>query len=146
MNDCYYKEKAFPIPEKYVNENNDVEFLLPNTLTPRVNLQDSDTENVYGVTLYREEENIYDFCPYEYIIDEYISLEIKKFFGYTLEEYLNKTYYEVEILRKKAIKLKEEIADTLNKLQNKKEVSEVSDEAASVMASEQENILNGDEI
>lgn len=146
MQDCYYKDKTFPIPEKYIGEDNVVEFLLPNSPIPRVKLQDDDTENVYGVTLYREEENVFDFCPYEYIIDEYISLEIKKFFGYTLDEYLNKTYYEVEILRKKAIKLKEEIANTLNKIQNKKEVSEVSNAASGVLASEQENILNGEDI
>lgn len=145
MQDSYYKEKTFAIPEKYIEEDGRPEYLLPNSPIPRVKLQDDDTENVYGVTLYREEENIYEFCPFEYIIDDYVSLEIKKFFGYTLDEYLNKTYYEVEILRKKAIKLKEEIASTLEKIQNKKPV-EANDAVTGVLNSEQENLLNGDEI
>ena len=76
----------------------------------RVNFKPTniDAENSMGAILWRDEEDPSIISPFEDIILEYTSLEMKKYFGLTLNDYLELNNYEVDTLKKVAKKLKEE--------------------------------------
>ena len=70
---------------------------------------DVGAENALGAVIWRDEEDPSLISPYEDFVMEYVRLEIKKHFGYTLDEYLELSFYEASILKKQAEKLKEEM-------------------------------------
>lgn len=80
----------------------------------------SDIEWLYGGVEFRKEEDPYDYCSYSDIVNEYVALNIKTTFGLTINEYLELTIEEKEILVKQASKVNKEIADQLAK-QNKEQ-------------------------
>ena len=63
---------------------------------------DPDAEYVLGAVMWRDEEDPSLLSPYKTMISEYVKLEIRKHFGYTLNEYLNLSLYEASVLREQA--------------------------------------------
>lgn len=70
--------------------------------------KDIEAENILGAVLWRDEEDPTFISPYKSVIFEYTSYDIKKYFGYTLKEYLELNLYEVGILKSCATKLRED--------------------------------------
>lgn len=78
----------------------------------------STTEDIFGTVLMRDEEDPYSWTMYKVCIDEYHSLDIKKFFGYTFKEYMELTLWEVDNLREKAIKMKEKLIEAMKEMES----------------------------
>lgn len=70
---------------------------------------DSPEKTVFGCVLKREEEDPYVFSPYREILNTYTRAEIKKFFGYSLGEYLELTLPEAEELIEQSERMKAEM-------------------------------------
>lgn len=68
-------------------------------------------EYLFGVMKYREQEDPTDFTQYGSLVDEYLGLNIKKFFGLTITEYLDLPFSSRDILLVKA----REAMENLNK-------------------------------
>lgn len=83
----------------------------------RVNFKpkDIDTEKALGAVLWREEEDSSIISPFRGFVLEYAMFEIKKYFGLSLEEYLNLNFYEVDIIKMCANKLREEFLKAAEK-------------------------------
>ena len=75
-----------------------------------------DVEAALGAVLWREEEDPSFIVPYNDIIAEYTAYEIKKYFGYTLNEYLNLNMYEVSVIKKMAMKIRDEFLKMTDKM------------------------------
>ncbi|EPU3828945.1 hypothetical protein ACVWU4_000926 [Campylobacter coli] len=65
----------------------------------------TEEEHAFRPVMYREEENAVVCTELENIVTEYAALNIKKYFGYTLEDYLNITPMLRNILTHKANEL-----------------------------------------
>jgi len=77
--------------------------LLQDLYYDRLNLTSvSEEENLIGPNLFKNEESFYSYTKYETLVDVYLKLEIKKFFGYSLDEFLDLTVYSRDILLEKA--------------------------------------------
>jgi len=62
----------------------------------------SQEEDLIGPNLFKNEESFYNYTKYESLVDAYLKLDIKKFFGYNLDEFLDLTVYARDILIEKA--------------------------------------------
>lgn len=89
-------------------------------LRTRVPSKNTPDELVFGPTLMLDEEDVYSCTMYEQLVTSYTEAEIKKFFGYTLEEYLNLTFYEADVLRRESNRLKKQIMDAIDNVQQNK--------------------------
>lgn len=78
---------------------------------------DSPEQIVFGCTLKRDEEDPYVFSPYREILNTYTRAEIKKFFGYTLDEYLELTLPEAEELIEQSERMKAEMEKIMQEAQ-----------------------------
>lgn len=78
--------------------------------------KDIDSENSFGAVLWRDEEDPSYVSPFKNFILEYAMYEIKKYFGYTLNEYLNLNFFEAELIKDCANKLREEFLKAADKV------------------------------
>lgn len=73
---------------------------------------DKATEIVFSSVLYRESEKVYNYLSLQHILDQYSDLDIQKFYGISIKEYLELTRYERTVLNEQALGL-------INKLNRK---------------------------
>lgn len=85
----------------------------------------TEEEHAFRPVMYREEENAIVCTELDNIVTEYASLNIKKYFGYTLEDYLNLTPMLRNVITNKANELitketqgMEDIQKDINNLKN----------------------------
>lgn len=79
--------------------------------------KDSVSEYYFGVMLARPEEDPTDFTQYGTMVDEYLNLNIKKYYGLTISEYLDLPFSSREMLLTKAKEVTEKLnaeADEIN--------------------------------
>lgn len=68
----------------------------------------------FGSVLYRDEEDPYLHTSLKEILNQYTRADIKKFFGYTLAEYLDLSLFEASLLLEQSEKMKEELSKVMN--------------------------------
>lgn len=81
--------------------------------------EDKMSEYIFGVMKYREQEDPTDFTQYGNIVDEYLNLNIKKFYGLTISEYLDLPFSSKEMLVLKARDAMEKLSQELSDIKNK---------------------------
>jgi len=79
----------------------DVSVLYNDLYDEHFNLKSNTPEDsLIGPVLYREQESIDDFISYQVLLTLYIERDIRKFFGLTVNEFLNLNRYErIEIVK-----------------------------------------------
>lgn len=80
--------------------------------------KDTMSEYYFGVMLARPEEDPTEFTQYGTLVDEYLNLNIKKYYGLTISEYLDLPFSSREILLLKAKDVTEKLnaeAEEINK-------------------------------
>ena len=80
--------------------------------------KDSVSEYYFGVMLARPEEDPTEYTQYGTLVDEYLNLNIKKYYGLTITEYLDLPFSSREMLLLKAKDVTEKLnaeADEINK-------------------------------
>lgn len=92
--------------------------LLNDLYDKEFNLSNSSYEDsVWGPVLYREQEAIEDFISYGNLLDVYMNFDIKKFFGLSIDEFLNKTRRARNIMIDKARIKMEQITEELAEIE-----------------------------
>lgn len=80
--------------------------------------KDNISEYYFGVMLARPEEDPTEYTQYGTLVDEYLNLNIKKYYGLTITEYLDLPFSSREMLLLKAKDVTEKLnaeADEINK-------------------------------
>ena len=73
-------------------------------------------DKLIGPVLYREQESIDDFTSYTALIEIYLLRDIKKFFGYTLDEFLNLSRYARMVIIEQSEKHMERLSEQMQAL------------------------------
>lgn len=80
--------------------------------------KDAVSEYYFGVMLARSQEDPTEFTQYGSLVDEYLNLNIKKYYGLTISEYLDLPFSSRELLLLKAKDVTEKLnaeAEEINK-------------------------------
>ena len=97
-------------------------------------------DKLIGPVLYREQESISEYTTYEDLIDLYVLRDIKKFFGYTLDEFLNLSRYARMVIVEKAEKHMEKLSEQMQLLSenqnSNKDAGSYSDELNELLLGE----------
>ena len=87
-------------------------------------------DSIWGPILYRDQESVEDFISYGNLLDVYMNFDIKKFFGITIDEFLDKTRLARNILIGKAKtqmeKITAQLADIEQQNQNNYEADSLN--------------------
>jgi len=97
-------------------------------------------DKLIGPVLYREQESIDGYTTYEDLIDLYILRDIKKFFGYTLDEFLNLSRYARLVIVDKAEKHMERLSEQMQLLSENQD----SNKGAGLNTDELNELLTGE--
>ena len=76
---------------------------------------DSEEYNTFGIIGYHNQEDTSAFNSYSDLLDVYLKYDIKKFFGITIDEFLDRTRFSRNILIEKAEQKMREISAELEK-------------------------------
>lgn len=69
----------------------------------------------------RKEEDTDDYIRFKFIIDEYISYNIKRYTGLTLENYLNLNVYESKMYKKSCLRMMEKDSEVMSDVEKDSE-------------------------
>ena len=83
-------------------------------------------DRLIGPVLYREQESIDGFTSYETLIEIYLLRDIKKFFGYTLDEFLNLSRYARMIVIEQAEKHMKRLSEQMQALNENADASNIN--------------------
>jgi len=100
----------------------------------------SSEDKLIGPVLYREQESIDGYTTYEDLIDLYVLRDIKKFFGYTLDEFLNLSRYARIVIVEKAEKHMERLSEQMQLLSENQD----SNKGAGLNTDELSELLTGE--
>lgn len=85
-------------------------------------------DSVWGPILYREEASVNDFNNYGNLIDIYLRFDINKFFGLSINDFLQLTRYARNVIIDKAIAHTGRINTELTEIQNNLKANQGGDD------------------